>query len=404
MGTDISDPDTSQRPSKDSLPAESAEENADICAVTDKQKNLVDDIKLLSKEEQKDLQTLESNGKSSAEAFAPNSEMPQKRKAEESKDLMLNPLEPEGKMMHLSDASKIASHYNAIQPVDPTKRHQSQILHLRNLNNWVKQVLILEFGGRRHGVRDVLDLACGKGGDLFKWRKASIRTWTGVDIADVSIQEAQRRYQDAGQGMFEANFHVLDAFHDDWAMAFGTHSYDAISCQFAYHYSFETEKSARHSIKMIAKYLRPGGVFFGSIPNFKEILSRFSKGQADGQDCKKTRSIGNDIYTLSLCPGTRLDGNAAFGQRYHFNLAEAVEECPEYFIPFQQLSSLAQSVGLKLVMCEPFQAFYERFGSIPEYAEILERMRVVVRGRMSASAEELEVASLYLAFCFRKSA
>jgi len=48
---------------------------------------------------------------------------------------------------------------------------------MRNFNNWVKSVLI-----GRHAVRGgtVLDLGCGKGGDLLKWKKAGIATYIGL--------------------------------------------------------------------------------------------------------------------------------------------------------------------------------------------------------------------------------
>jgi mRNA (guanine-N7-)-methyltransferase len=53
-------------------------------------------------------------------------------------------------------------------------RHNSQIFHLRNLNNWIKSAVI-EYACRHlsmlvNGV-NVLDLGCGKGGDIGKWLK-----------------------------------------------------------------------------------------------------------------------------------------------------------------------------------------------------------------------------------------
>lgn len=294
------------------------------------------------------------------------------------------------------DASLIADHYNSIKAVKREERHQSRILHLRNLNNWIKHILIAEFGSKERGIKDVLDLACGKGGDLQKWKKAQIRSWFGIDIAEESVEEARRRYKDMPGPIFNAQFHVLDAFHKDWAAVVGQNSFHAISCQFAYHYSFETEASARHSIKMISKYLRPGGYFFGTIPDFSEIRRRL---QGSGQ-----RKIGNDIYSLALDEGTVLEPD--FGQRYFFDLAEAIESCPEYFISFHVLEALAEEVGLESVLCSQFPEFFETFSRRREHQESVERMRVVDRrsGGMMASGEELEVASLYLAFCFRKKA
>lgn len=76
------------------------------------------------------------------------------------------------------DPSSVASHYNARPNVDPTTRTRSEIIHLRSFHNWVKSVLIREFVSQRN-LR-VLDIACGKGGDLFKWDKADVSVLTGV--------------------------------------------------------------------------------------------------------------------------------------------------------------------------------------------------------------------------------
>ena len=42
----------------------------------------------------------------------------------------------------------------------------------------------------------VLDMCCGKGGDLLKWRKANITHLICADIAGVSVEQCQSRYND----------------------------------------------------------------------------------------------------------------------------------------------------------------------------------------------------------------
>lgn len=40
----------------------------------------------------------------------------------------------------------------------------------------------------------VLDLCCGRGGDMVKWKKANVSHYVGLDFSDSSITEAQTRY------------------------------------------------------------------------------------------------------------------------------------------------------------------------------------------------------------------
>lgn len=49
--------------------------------------------------------------------------------------------------------------------------------------------------------------------------------------------------------------------------------YDAVTCMFALHYFFRSEKSARNALEMAAKNLRPGGHFFGVLPDGKNVLN-----------------------------------------------------------------------------------------------------------------------------------
>lgn len=78
---------------------------------------------------------------------------------------------------------------NSRPDVGVVQRQDSPIIGLKNFNNWVKSVLITQFAhpvllksnhaqGRSRGK--VLDMGCGKGGDITKWSKAKIRELLGV--------------------------------------------------------------------------------------------------------------------------------------------------------------------------------------------------------------------------------
>jgi mRNA (guanine-N7-)-methyltransferase len=89
---------------------------------------------------------------------------------------------------------------NTRPDVGVRQRLESPIIGLKHFNNWVKSVLITRFahpalvsspssnhqisGADRRGrgalSGKVLDMGCGKGGDLSKWSKARIKEYMGV--------------------------------------------------------------------------------------------------------------------------------------------------------------------------------------------------------------------------------
>nr|XP_033508773.1 mRNA cap guanine-N7 methyltransferase-like isoform X2 [Nicotiana tomentosiformis] len=83
---------------------------------------------------------------------------------------------------------KLADHYSARTNQTLKEREASPIIHLRKLNNWINNVLIQLYAKRGDAV---LDLPCGKGGDLIKWDKAKIVYYVGIDIADSWIRKVK---------------------------------------------------------------------------------------------------------------------------------------------------------------------------------------------------------------------
>ena len=82
-------------------------------------------------------------------------------------------------------------------------RANSRIYHMRAFNGWVKATQIQELdpktkradGALGKAPLRVLDLACGKGGDLGKWvlHARGINNYVGIDVARGSLKDAVLR-------------------------------------------------------------------------------------------------------------------------------------------------------------------------------------------------------------------
>lgn len=70
---------------------------------------------------------------------------------------------------------------------------QGPAIQLKKFHNDVKRQLINAYAG---GAARVLDLACGRGGDIHKWVDARISHVVGVDLSPKEIDEAKRRFSE----------------------------------------------------------------------------------------------------------------------------------------------------------------------------------------------------------------
>lgn len=306
----------------------------------------------------------------------------------------------------------VRQHYNAVpERGREWRKTESKIKGLRSFNNWVKSTLIQKFSpdeeflARHNDTKDwaddstgpppaenkpliVLDLGCGKGGDLGKWQLApqTVHTYVGLDPAEISIDQARDRYDQmrTGRGrgrrppqqLFEAFFSTKDCF-GEWlgdlriiqqvgidanagegsiaSSRWGGGGFDVVTSMFAIHYAFETEEKARQMLSNVSGCLRKGGRFLGVCPNSDMITSRVSafhsqrkereaatagnpEAPEDGEVEEAERTEwGNDIYRVRFPGATPEDGifRPPFGWRYTYFMREAVEEVPEYVVPWE---------------------------------------------------------------------
>jgi mRNA (guanine-N7-)-methyltransferase len=383
----------------------------------------------------------------------------------------------------------VRAHYNAVpERGREWRKTDSRIKGLRSFNNWVKSCIIQKFspdedhspGALERGISSgnkllVLDIGCGKGGDLFKWQQApqTVDLYVGLDPAEVSIEQARERYRSminrgggggrGGRGghrrqqqrIFEARFHVKDCYAEsiddlDIVRQVGfsasnvssSRGFDVVSMMFCMHYAFESEAKARQMLKNVAGSLKKGGRFIGCIPNSDVISAKveaFNKSmeekkkaktvaeskdttssdpspekeapKEDGEleeeeegEAEETASWGNEIYRVRFPGATPADGifRPPFGWKYSFFLHEAVEEVPEYVVPWEAFRALAEDYNLELQYHKPFAEVWETEKDDRELGALSERMGVRdrVTGKLLVSDEEMEAASFYVAFCF----
>ncbi|BGP53675.1 hypothetical protein JCM8202_003556 [Rhodotorula sphaerocarpa] len=301
------------------------------------------------------------------------------------------------------DRRTVADHYNARPNTDRVARTDSPIIGLKRFNNWIKSVLIGRFG-RREGdttpLVKVLELGCGKGGDLQKWSKAGTDGYVGIDIATVSVEQARSRWEEMRGRRFPAEFYTLDCFEEsiDQVLPPATTArpFDVVSMQFCMHYAFETEAKVRTMLENVVQHLRPGGVFIGTIPDARNLFEHL-----DAADPENPLIFGNSIYSVKF---DSRENESVYGHRYTFFLQDAVEEVPEYVVYWDNFVSLAAEYGLEVRFQADFQTIFVEEQSDPYFANLLRRMKVMDdEGNAEMDEDQLDAAMLYLGFAFVKT-
>lgn len=266
------------------------------------------------------------------------------------------------------NGSIVAAHYNELEELGSEGRKSSQIFHMRNLNNWIKTELINEYyikvkGRLRYGDSfRVLDLCCGKGGDLFKWQSNRINHLIATDIAEVSIGHCMERYENLKRRhngrTFTAEFFACDATTNLIRGYFQNPSekVQLVSCQFAFHYCFESFAQANLMVRNISDCLEENGYFICTIPNANEIMRRL-------RNCGN-RSFGNNCYNITFNCNT--EPPPLFGAQYVFKLEDVVD-CPEFLVHFPTMVQLCRRYGLVLVRSNTFVEYFEEKQEYSKY-------------------------------------
>ena len=133
----------------------------------------------------------------------------------------------------------------------------------RNTHNFIKSVLLSTFV--KEGFT-IIDLGCGKGGDVKKLDILKIGKYIGVDNCKRTLEICEERLSKTSikdYTIIEKNMWEFPVTHCN-----------IVSCQFSLHYAFESEEKADATICNISNCLEKGGLLLGTIPFYKSCFKK----------------------------------------------------------------------------------------------------------------------------------
>eukprot|EP01116_Phalansterium_solitarium_P005542 TRINITY_DN17305_c0_g1_i1.p1 TRINITY_DN17305_c0_g1~~TRINITY_DN17305_c0_g1_i1.p1 ORF type:complete len:283 (-),score=98.93 TRINITY_DN17305_c0_g1_i1:14-862(-) len=265
---------------------------------------------------------------------------------------------------------------------------KSTAIHqVRAHEQWVKAVLISDLVDAGDYV---CELCCGKGVEMGKWVRAKVGRYTGIDPSSDWLLEAHARWEQKKRP-FEAEFLTRDVFAEELDIA-GKGEFDHVCCFQGLEAACEREASLQRLVASVAALLKPGGFFFGIVPDSSAIWHRAQK--ASGSESRHVRGQGPPyLWSIELDS----DDFRFFGCRYQIKL-DGVQTA-HYLIHFSSFIQAAAQAGLQMIEITNLNDFYEDHRK--NHVEQLKQWKVTnSKGQIDPSQKE--IIGLYTTFVFQK--
>ena len=229
----------------------------------------------------------------------------------------------------------VRRHYDALTVPTRAERASGPAAELKRAHNALKYDLIAKFA---RNANFLVDVGCGRGGDILKYRAAGVSNVLGIDISEEQVAEATRRALDAGEMGY-----VFETSYDDVVQTLSDipdGCADVVTSMFSLNYFFESRETAEGLFREIRRVLRPNGTFFGI----------FASGDAVRRLYADPRARETAAYSLSATDG-QLGPFPCFGDAYRFLLRDTVMDLggtdapPEFAVDASILGDLAASAG-----------------------------------------------------------
>lgn len=175
-----------------------------------------------------------------------------------------------------------------------------QYTHLRKFNNFVKNILIQKYANNFE-IKWVIDLASGKGQDLFKYIECGIKNILMIDTDNLALSEViTRKYSYIGDKnnknlskIFIKQLDLLESYKKNLleiqTSRFGVPP-DGVSlvvCNLAMHYLIPNKQKIQNFIGLLNKLLEPGGVFIFTSFNGQKIFNLLENGNWERKNGNK---------------------------------------------------------------------------------------------------------------------
>ena len=222
---------------------------------------------------------------------------------------------------------------------------------LRKFHNYVKFGLYIKYC-KANTI--LLDLGCGRGGDMFKWQKVGIKQVMSIDINKNYIIDAIKRYKYNKANLVDCDYQFYFSQEKFIFTEFLQYrnlqtKYDNISCMFALHYFFNSKDAAYGIFEQISNSLIKGGHFFGTVMKGTDVHKYVKNKELYNTDAMFIKRDYNEIMNFGTKIQFMLSGTLYFGEK---------TLSVEYLIFENVLKNLGAAFNMKLVDFTCFEKYH----------------------------------------------
>jgi mRNA (guanine-N7-)-methyltransferase len=268
---------------------------------------------------------------------------------------------------------------------------------MMDYHNWIKNKHLINRPELKESV-SIMDIACGKGGDLPKWIDGGYKKVFGIDVVkdniENSVDGAYARTHDYYKrpSDFEYVYLTMDGskqlteeyiasmenvndqtisnivfgYNDKSAIkeeslrrihGFGNDRFDVVSCQFALHYFFKDEDSLDNFVHNVDTFLVENGYFIGtclSSKKIKDLLREHKKGgEVSGKRNGRTLWNIKKLYTKNT--------SAVLGEEIEIYMESIGARLVEYLVNIDILVKKFKKLNIHLVNLSGFEDVFEDY-------------------------------------------
>ena len=211
-------------------------------------------------------------------------------------------------------------------------RDKTIIKAMLDFNNHVKRMMYNKY--LKSGM-SLLELAGGRGGDLFKFMKKNPKFVLLTDIAKDGLREGERRLKNSEFKNKNVVFKEYDLRNNVSSniKKYSKGLFDVISCQFAIHYFLASKEMLNNFYNNVNENLKENGIFMFTCfdgKNIEEVLYSINKN-------KKLEYIKNNKTIMSLARHYNKNNKQVFGREISVYVETIGEHSKEYLVDLDYL-------------------------------------------------------------------